>query len=128
MASNIQNIDYVQSTFNIHTFYDEIMERKVIFQVLKMGDSFLIYINDKEQNYFGDLCLAMINCYEDTPVSTKLIGNSPEDFTKHISSRLTRKLGKSVFLSCNLEPDRMFVPLVEKRLHDEIKNNPSAFL
>nr|CAH7763805.1 unnamed protein product [Callosobruchus chinensis] len=104
------------------------MERKVIFQVLKMDGSLLIYINNKEQNYFGDLCLAMMNRYEDAPVSTKLIGSSPEDFTKQISSRLTRKIGKSVFLSCNLEPDRIFIPLVEKRLHDEIKNNPTAFL
>nr|CAH7759412.1 unnamed protein product [Callosobruchus chinensis] len=63
----------------------------------------------------------MMNRYEDAPVSTKLIGSSPEDFTKQISSRLTRKIGKSVFLSCNLEPDRIFIPLVEKRLHDEIK-------
>ena len=45
-------------------------------------------------------------------------------FHHFIAAKLT---GKQVFISCSLPEDRMLMPLVEKRLHEELQTNPDKF-
>lgn len=126
-TSNSCEVEFVKSQFIVHKFMEEIAEKKIIFQVIKMIDSVFIYINDKDRLQFCDLSFAMINRYENSPTGTTLLGNSSEDISKNVTCRLSKKIKKAVYLSCNVEPDRLLIPLIEKRLYEEIKTNPDKF-
>ncbi|KAJ8931171.1 hypothetical protein NQ314_015946 [Rhamnusium bicolor] len=121
------NVEYTATRFNVHKFMEEITEKKIIFQVIKMLDSLFIYINDKDQPYFNDLSLAMKNRYDNSAIGTSLIGNFTEDISKTVACRISKKVNKSVYLSYNIEQDRLLIPLIEKRLYEEIKTNPNKF-
>lgn len=120
-------IEYTVSRFNFHHFKDQILEKKLIFQIIGMQDSLLIYVNDKDDNNFNDLSLAINSRHDNTPIATKLIGNAPEDFSKSIACRFSKRTGKVVYFSCNVTQDRMLIPLIEKRILEEIKAHPDKF-
>lgn len=120
-------IEYTVSKFGIHNFKDQILEKKLIFQIIKMQDSLIIYVNDKDTNNFSDLSLAMNNRHDNTPIATKLIGNEPEDFSKSVACRFSKRTGKVIYFSCNVILDRTLVPLLEKRIIEEMKAHPDKF-
>ncbi|CAH1117264.1 unnamed protein product [Phaedon cochleariae] len=125
--STNQNVEYVPSKFNIHTFDAEILEHKLLFQVIKMQDSLLFYINDKDQLKFSDISLALKSRYDSSPLGTRLIGDFTDEISKNIAIRLSKKTDKAVFLSFNVDHDGRFSPLVEKRIYEEMKNYPVMF-
>lgn len=120
-------IEYTVSKFSVHNFRDQILEKKVIFQVVLMQESLFIYVNDKDNIGFTDLSLAMKNRHDNTAVATKLIGNISEDYSKSMASRFSKRTGKVVYLSCNLPKDKMLIPLIEKRILEEMKTHPEKF-
>ncbi|CAH1976583.1 unnamed protein product [Acanthoscelides obtectus] len=121
-------------TTSYHMYTEEIMEKEIIFQVVKLHlnftneDSLLIYVNDKEQDYHDDICLAMMNeIKKDSPLSTVIFGGNPDIFTREMCSRLAEKLGKPVYLSCNLDPICDFLPIVEEKLLEKMVEMPDIF-
>lgn len=120
-------VEYTVSKFNFHHFRDQILEKKLIFQVLRMQDSLLIYVNDQDDSNFSDLSLAIKNRHDSTPISTKLIGDAPEDYSKPIACRFSKRTGKVVYFSCNVPQDKTLIPLIEKRLFEEMKAHPDKF-
>lgn len=122
-----KSVQYVPSNFEIHSFKAEILEKKIVYQVIKMENSLLIYINDLENSQFMDLSLAMNNRYENEAIGTRLIGDFTEEISKNIACRIAKKLQKVVYISYNLGQERFSTPLIEKRLYEEIKNNPDKF-
>ncbi|KAG5888005.1 hypothetical protein JTB14_016629 [Gonioctena quinquepunctata] len=109
MESPRTDIQYVESEFKLHTFRDEIMDKKLTFQLIKMKDSLLLYINDKDNIHFDDLSLGLKNRYDDSTLGTRLIGNFTEEYSKNIACKISKKLKKAVFMSCNLDPDRIII-------------------
>lgn len=126
-TSSICEVELVESQFIVHKFAEEITERKIVFQVVKMIDSLLIYINDKDRLEFSDLSFAMGNRYEKSPTGTTLLGNFAEDTSKNIACKISKKTNKAVYLSCNVEQNSLLIPLIEKRLYEEMKINPDKF-
>lgn len=120
-------IEYTVSKFTFHSFKDQILDKKLIFQVVGMQDSLLVYINDKDDSNFSDLSLALINRHDRTPIGTRLIGNGTEEYSKSIATRFSKKTGKVVYFSCNVTQDKMLIPLVEKRIIEEMKKHPDKF-
>lgn len=120
-------VEFTVSKFGQHNFKDQILEKKLMFQVIQMKDSLLIYINDKDNITFDDLSLAMNNRHDNTPIATKLVGDAPEDFSNSMVSRLSKRTGKVVYLSCNVPQDKMLIPLIEKRILEELKQHPDKF-
>lgn len=128
MDSGIDNsITFVESKLGLHTFESEIMERKILFQIVKMQDSLLIYVNHKDNTCFSDLSLAIKERFGNKVIGTKIVGNLSENSANEISCRIALKTGKTVFLSCNVDIDARFIPLLEKRLYDEMKAYPDKF-
>ncbi|KAK9884072.1 hypothetical protein WA026_005011 [Henosepilachna vigintioctopunctata] len=117
----------MESSFKVHVFTEEIHDKKIIFQVLKMLDSCMIFINDKEDLKFNDLTLALQSRFEQEPLCTRLIGHTAENTSINLSNKLKKKLNKTVYVSLNIDEDRLLVPAVEKRLNAEIKSNPDNF-
>ncbi|KAF2905367.1 hypothetical protein ILUMI_00816 [Ignelater luminosus] len=125
--SNNTPVAFKPSTFKLHVFTAEIVDRKIIFQVIKMLESVFISINYSNGLYFNDLSLAMLNRYDKVPMTTQLLGDFSESSSKNMAMRVSKKLGKNVYVSCNIDNDRMSLPFVEKRLYEEIKNDPKKF-
>ncbi|EFA06556.1 Proteasome assembly chaperone 4-like Protein [Tribolium castaneum] len=121
-------VEYISPTFALHKFNGVVSERKIIYQVLKMVDSLLIFINDKDNMQLSSMFMALPNRYDNLPVGTRLFGDFMEEETsKGIALRITKKLNKTVFVSCNIETDRTMLPLIEKRIYEEIKERPEVF-
>lgn len=126
-GSNNTSVAFKPSTFKLHVFTAEVVDRRIIFQVIKMLESVFISINYSNGLYLNDLSLAMLNRYDKVPMCTQLLGDFSESSSKNMAMRISKKLGKNVYVSCNVDNDRMMLPFVEKRLYEEIKNDPEKF-
>lgn len=121
-------LHFIEPSFKLHTFSTEVLDKKVLFQVIRMLDSLMIFINLKEKMVLYDLSLGMFNTRKmQAPIATKIIGNLVEDTSKNMALKFARKLGKSVYISLNVDNDRLMLPAIEKRLCEEIKNKPDKF-
>ena len=107
----------------IHTFQEKIMESTVYFQVIKLQDSFFLWLGKSKQ--FGDLSVA-ITMMGKTPSSSVLVGQS-DSYTVLMARRLSKLTGKQVFVSGDLNFDSLEIPLVEKCIAEEMKNNADKF-
>ena len=107
----------------IHTFQEKIMESTVYFQVIRLQDSFFLWLGKSKQ--FGDLSVA-ITMMRKTPSSSVLVGQS-DSYTVLMARRLSKLTGKQVFVSGDLNFDSLEIPLVEKCIAEEMKNNADKF-
>ncbi|CAG9837760.1 unnamed protein product [Diabrotica balteata] len=126
-TSGEQHIEYVPSKLLTNIFQLDVLERKITCQVIKMKDSVIIYVNENDTPEFNNLALAMKDRYSSEPISTVLVGDFNEDFSKNTTSKLCKKLNKVVFLSCNVSQDRLLMPLLEKQIYEKIKSSPDMF-
>ena len=111
----------------IHTFTEPFQPDPVHYYVLRMRDSLLLWIGVGPRPALGDLAVAM-STGTGEPIATKLLGNHSCVVSMAMASRLTRRLGKQVFLSCNLPMENVGLHAqVEKRLLDEITAKPEVF-
>lgn len=127
MHKFVHEVKYTKPKIKSYGFSVNIGDKKVLYQVLQLKDSLFIFINEKNNLSFDDLSLAM-NCkYESLPVSTQLFGNFTNDISKSIAARACRKLNKCVYVSCNIEFDKLTFPYIEKCLYDEMRRHPEKF-
>lgn len=119
-------VEYLPPLFNVHNFTRGILDKKIVIQVIQMVDSILIYINEEDDMVLKDLSLAMVNRFSTSPVTTTLKGEVIGSVSALMASRLTKKLNKTVFLSCNMDNERE-IQLVEKELKRIIEVNPNVF-
>ena len=117
------DIKYIEPTIKVHEFHEKIMDTDVYFQVVKLQDSFHLWIG--KSKHFGDLSVAMTMAGK-TPSSSVLIGQS-DSYTVLMARRLSKTTGKQVFVNGELNFDRLEIPLVEKRIAEEMKNRPDKF-
>lgn len=120
-------IQYVSPTFKLHVFRATFMDKTVLFQVVKMNESVLVFVNFMDDIRLTDMSLAMRSPYEKQPIGTQLVGDRPDNVSKNIAARLCKKLNKSAYVSWNVDCDKQTLPLVERRLHEEIKSFPDRF-
>lgn len=123
-SMNMDDIKVLEPTLKVHTFKDKIMEHEVFFQVIKLQDSFYIWLGKSSQ--FGDLSVAMVTLGKLTS-STNLIGGN-ESHSVTLAERLSKKTGKQIFVGGDLMSfDQLQLPLLEKRITEEMKRNPAMF-
>lgn len=126
--SNVKRrVEYLPSTFSLHKFNSVHCDQKIIYQVLQMTDSLLIFINDKENMQLSNMFLSLPNRYDNLPVGSRLFGDFMEETSKNIALRLSKKLNKTVYVSCNIDADAILLASIEKRIYDEIKEKPGMF-
>ena len=122
-ASEVPPVKYVEPTIRLHTFHEKIMDTDVYFQVIKLQDSFHLWIG--KSRHFGDLSVAMTMTGKPA-TSSVLIGHS-DSYTVLIAQRLSRSTGKQVLVSGDLNFDSLDIPLIEKRIAEEMKAHPEKF-
>jgi len=108
----------------VYTFRDKIMETDTYFQVLRLTDSFYLWIG--KSNNCGDLSVAMATI-GNTTSATNLFGGS-ESHSVVLAERLCKKTGKQVFVGGDLQNfDQLMYPLLEKRIIQELQTNADKF-
>lgn len=126
-ASNGVEIKYVDSSIKLHTFSTTISQRSVKFELFKFKDSSFLWIGDKRDRSFSDLSFAIASKFSLDPTSTRIMGQPTDLTSNNIAMKLSKKLKKPVYVSFNLVDDRLTVPVVNKRISEEIQANPDYF-
>lgn len=119
-----QNMKSTISKFHNHFFAGDVSGQAMNFRVLKMEDSLFIYIGTKDSETFDDIGLAMLLPNKKEAISTSLIGSTE---SRDIAQKLSLRLNKPVFISCNTSMDRITRPLIEKILLQEVTERPEFF-
>lgn len=91
-----------------------------------MNGSLLIYIGAKDNETMDELAVSLQNRNQEvisSPVFGPVIGCASQE----LSEKITKRLKKQVYISCNVTDDRILRPLIEKRLVEEIVNFPQCF-
>ena len=118
------------STLQSHTFKITIPESQlsIAYWILKLADSFFIWIGPDNSPSFTDLSLAFLSKFQATPVVTKILGPTCDQSPSTFPQRLSRKLKKPVYLSYNISNGSQSVhDAIEKTLMEEIQNNTTVF-
>ena len=113
------------STFASHLFTGEVAGQIVNYRILRMEDSVFIYIGKKDEEVFDGLAVGLLSPYQNREAVTTSILESTESFD--IAQKLAVRLNKPVFVSCNINVDRLIAPVIETQLIQEIKERPEYF-
>ncbi|KAK4884625.1 hypothetical protein RN001_000896 [Aquatica leii] len=124
---NIENTAMFEpSNFNLYTFETYIIDKIIIYQIIKMSKSIFICVNYTNELNFNDLSYVILS-RDNVPISTQLMGDFSEESFQNIAMRLCKKLKKNVYFSCNVNSDRITLPLIEEHLVKEINKYPEKF-
>ncbi|KAI4489492.1 hypothetical protein M0802_011027 [Mischocyttarus mexicanus] len=123
MASDTESNQRSQNpcNFKFHEFVDDVGEVRIKCHIIMMEDCLYLWIGDTKQSLMNDLAFALKSNYESIPIATKIMGAVADETSTNIAKRLTKKLGKPVYVSFNLQVDRMLLPQVEHRIQQELK-------
>lgn len=105
--------------FSSQLFTHEINEQKYNFRVLKMTDSFFIYIGPEGAESFDDLSIAS-KAFNGEIVRSNILEPSGSETSSSIAYKLSKRLNVPVYVSCSGIDDRMLRPELEKYLFSEI--------
>lgn len=125
MANNVEGnqCDQYPCSFKFHKFVDQVGEVSISCHIIKMEDCLYLWVGDATNSVMNDLTFAMQSKYESVPIATKIMGSVGDEISLNIAKRLTKKLGKPVYISFNLQTDRMLLPKIEQRIQEEFKTN-----
>lgn len=124
-----RRIVYRQSQWRVHQF--QILSGDVVCNVavLRMEGSLLLWLGGAREPQLSEIAVGM------PPADGQTSGRSGLATTLHgaegtataLARRLTGLLRRPVYVCSGTEFDRFTIPLVERGLMNEIKNNPECF-
>ncbi|XP_060706101.1 proteasome assembly chaperone 4 isoform X1 [Hemiscyllium ocellatum] len=87
-----------QRTLSVHNFSEKLSEQMVHFHVLRMKDSFFLWVGSTPT--LSNLAVAMCTKFDPMPVSTLILGDSSDTTPNSVAQRLDEEL---LDLECALE-------------------------
>ncbi|XP_060079042.1 proteasome assembly chaperone 4-like [Ylistrum balloti] len=125
VADKIPRMEDPMPSISVHTFHEKIMDSECFFQVVKLEDSFHLWLGNSPAT-FGSFTVAMQTKFDKLPSSVPLLGgiDSPSN---SLALQLAKKTGKQVFVSCNLTFQGQIMSLIEKRISEELNKHPECF-
>lgn len=115
-----------QSNIKSHTFSASINDSQFNYRILKMKDSVFIYIGEEGNETFDEIGMAMQTSKGEI-ISTTITGALLGCGSQELAEKLTKKLKKQIYVSCNVPVDGIVRPFIEKRLNEEIKGSNELF-
>jgi len=106
---------------SVHSFEHKLCDTNINYQVTKLSGQTMIWVGSGEPT-LSSLSVAVPT--KDFP-STQIIGSGEQ--SSMLSSRLSKKLNKQVFVSYNVPDDNILTPLIIEKLVAEIKKCPEKF-
>lgn len=121
----------LQNGIKIHEFRAHILDMTFFFQVTNLGKSIYIWVGNGD-GAMNDLALAAITPYDKKgmPTTTKIIGSTSDNLSESFAAKLTKKLGKPVYVSFNVDLGAMYNTIltdIQDRLYEEIAMCPDKF-
>ena len=113
-------------SLKVHSFSDTCLNHKLYFQVTSLKDSFFLWVGTNDP-VFANLSCAIHSRFDPLPSSTCLFGANDDVRANGLAQKLCAKAKKPVFVSLNIPPDQILLPLVEKRVIAEMKDNAHCF-
>lgn len=85
--------------------------------ILEMEDTFMIWVNEKEIS-MKNIVMAASTRFSDIPTSIFMQGDISNVYSQTLASKLSKKTGKQVFVSCNIpaSPNYQLIAIIEKEL------------
>lgn len=117
------DVELLESSFTFHDFTDKIGQWTYTCQIMKMKDSFYLYIGHSEDEHMDQLTYAFLSAYDNLPVVVRLIGLPEESSSPPLASRLTALSGKHVYVSDNLAVPWSTKTAIDKRIIGEFKEH-----
>jgi len=114
-------------TLKIHSFSESILGQQVFFRVLSLKGGFFIWVGTDDQAVLGNLSCAIKSSFDSFPSSTSLFGSDDDNQNSSLARKLSMKTKKQVFVSLNIPPVNLLLPLIEKRIVEEMRNNEAFF-
>lgn len=130
ISSQIMVNNICPSNLKEHFFTLEMDDHLYNYRILKMKDSLFIYIGEDKNEQFNEMAMAMPSQTAGSGeiLKTTILGDFLVGESQEFARNFSKKLDKLVFVSCNVSSDRDIRALLEKRISQEIKNVPEAFL
>lgn len=126
---NVPDIEFIDSSFQSHEFSFIFCDMDVKCGILKMRDSYFMWIGDSKNPQLSDLSFGIKSQYDSQSIATKILGTASADITSQsMAMRLNQKLKKPIFISFNLSiSNNRLLEEIEKRINEEIEMNPAMF-
>lgn len=118
-------IEYSTPNINIHYFHEQLEGLELGFQIYRFKDSFMIWIGTDLS--FTDMKMANLARFDEEPLLHHLVNYDYQSMSALLSQKLAKKTKKQVFVTCNIPDDKNIKEFVEKRLFEELNNNPQYF-
>lgn len=102
---------------SMHNFSEKLLDKKVHFQILKLKDSFFLWIGlDRSmKNLSVALPLQLTRAESSSVAVSQLLGDTDDSSSNSLAARLSKRTNQQVFVSCNLPAaESMLIPLVEQ--------------
>ncbi|KAF5292811.1 hypothetical protein FQA39_LY13856 [Lamprigera yunnana] len=110
----------------IHRIEEKLFQITIVFEIIKMYKSTFICIDYVKGFNFADVSLVIYNhTYLPSPRSKET--DPVEMFRKEMANKISEKIQKNVYFSCNINYNKNVFALVEERLFKEIKDRPEKF-
>ena len=104
-------------------FSELILEKKVFFKVIRLQDSFFIWIGIQPQ--MMNMAVAMPTASGAASASL-LFGNKMDISPSTLAQKLAKKYKKQFFISCSIPFDQNLSILIEKRIAQEMAKSMPA--
>ena len=121
MSLGAEKVLLMPSSFQFHDFVTQVGEITIAGQIVQMEDCFFMWIGDENKPIMDDLSFAFPSKDESQSVATKLMGPVADTISNNLAKRLSKKFGKPVYLSFNIQVDNLSLPEIEKSVHEELK-------
>ena len=124
-ASAAVEVRPADPSLRVHSFSDSLLNYQLHFQVVSLKNSFFLWVGTDPT--LVNLSCAINSAFDPLPSSTSLFGANDEVRATSLAQKLCTKAKKPVFVSLNIPPDQILLPLVEKRIVAEMKDNAASF-
>lgn len=121
----------LETNIKLHSFTTRILDNTYFFQVTNLGRTSYLWIGTND-GFMNDLAMSAVTPYDKKgmPTSTKIVGTTNDNLSESIAAKLTKKLGKPIYVSFNIELGTMYSTIlrdIEDRLYEEIAMCPDKF-
>ena len=121
-----QHDNRVECRLSTYTFNSNVAGTQVHFSVLRMLDSFMLWIGTQPAE-LANLSMAIMTKFDQVPLASAILGNASES-SSSLAQKLAKRSKKQVFVSYNLPSgDRIMSTEVEKRIIEEMTVCPENF-
>ena len=114
-------------SLKIHSFSDSFLNHRLHFQVVGLKDSFFLWVGTAAEPIFANFSCAIHSRFDSQPSVASLFGATDDVRANGLARKLCAKAKKPVYVSLNIPPDQILLPLVEKRIVAEMKDNENCF-